>query len=253
MRYTKKRIDYRNRIVALDIEATGFGVTSDVVQFSMINENRKQIFNIYTCPLSFPKAYLKELLKESCKVNHITYSKIAGHKPLFFYKDSIQKYLNNADVIVGFSIHHDIRWLNKNGIHIANNKTIIDVQHLFMVYRYLQQNQQEWYRVYSLAKCSEYCGFCPVLSNVPLHNSLGDAEATLFCYEYLKSRQVDLSVGRTDSSGKPLMCKAYIDDNIEVLKRYSKVLKDFSCVENLDCTATALQDNEVTTSFTAIE
>lgn len=114
MRFTKKKIDYRNRIVALDIEATGDRCNSDVIQLSMINENGKQLFNVYTYPLSFPKAYLKSLLEISSKVNHITYEKIVGRKPLFFYKNSIQKYLNNADVIVGFSIHNDIRWLKKN-------------------------------------------------------------------------------------------------------------------------------------------
>ena len=94
MRFTKKKIDYRNRIVALDIEATGDRCNSDVIQFSMINENRKQLFNVYTCPMRFPIAYLKRLMKKSFKVNHITYEKIAGRKPLFFYKNAIQKYLN---------------------------------------------------------------------------------------------------------------------------------------------------------------
>lgn len=245
MRFTKKKIDYRNRIVALDIEATGNHYNSDVIQFSMINENRKQLFNVYTCPMSFPIAYLKRLLKKSCMVNHITYEKIAGRKPLFFYKESIQKYLNNADIIVGFSIHNDIRWLNKNGIHIANNKTIIDVQRVIKVYSYLQKKQTDWDKLYSLSKCAQYCGFSPEKNKLPLHNSLGDAEATLYCYEYLQSRQLDLSVGRTDSEGKPLMRKEDIDKNIEVLKRYSNVLKDFSCLDQAEPTINDLSDNEV--------
>lgn len=253
VRFTKKKIDYRNRIVAFDIEATGYGFNSDVVQFSMINENRKQLFNVYTCPLRYPLAYLKRLLKKSSKVNHITYDKIAGRKPLFFYKQSIQKYLNNADVIVGFSIHNDVRWLNKNGIYIPSGMTIIDVQRIFKVYNYLQKDQSDWDRLYSLSKCAEYCGFSTEAINIPLHNSLGDAEATLYCYEYLISRQIDLSVGRTDSDGKPLMKKEKVDSSIELLKHYSHALKDFSYLNQDKYTLTDLHQKEVNELISSFE
>lgn len=68
----KEPVNYSNKIVALDIEATGAGKKSDVVQFSMINENRKMIWNIYTCPVRFTENYLKWQLKISSRFHHIT-------------------------------------------------------------------------------------------------------------------------------------------------------------------------------------
>lgn len=114
-----------------------------------------------------------------------------------------------------------------NGIHIPEEKTIIDVQLLFKIYRYIQKDQHEWEKLYSLTKCAEYCEYPPQKKSKRFHNALGDAIATVFCYEYLAKQCVDLSVGRTDSKGKPLLKKAQIDEMFSILKQKSSLLKTF--------------------------
>lgn len=229
--WKRKVVDYSNRVVSLDIEATGYGKNTDVVQFSMINENWKQIFNVYTRPKSFSEKYLKNELRKTKKLNRITFDLIKDRPPLSDYRKSIQKYLNSAEIIIGFSIKNDIYWLNRNGIFIRKHKKVIDVQHLFQVYMYVQKEQPEWYRPLTLKKCCSYCNFEEKTDARRFHNSLGDAEATMYCYDYLRCHYLNLDVGLTDTQGNPLFSKKAIDEKILELKRKSAVLKDFSCCE----------------------
>ena len=228
--WKRKEIDYNNKVVSLDIEATGYGRLTDVIQFSMINENRKSLFNIYTRPKKFTEKFLKKQLKRTSKLNRITFDKIKDRPPLYNYRESIQKYLNSADIIIGFAIKNDLLWLNQNKIFIEEGKKIIDVQLLFKIYMYVQKDHPDWYKLLTLEKCCAYCDYGEKTKARRFHNSLGDAEATMFCYEYLQCHYLNLDVGLTDSKGNQLFTKKDVDKNFATLKRQSSLLKDFSCI-----------------------
>ena len=149
-------------LICFDIEATGFGEREDVIQFSMVSRNGDKIFDLYTRPAHFTDDELKWSLRQTGSVHNIGYKQLKDKLPLRSYKKQIQKVIDRARVIVGFSIKNDIHWLNKNGIIIPKEKRIIDIQQIFRIYRYVQSkkpNENVWKTLNSLKTCAKHCEY----------------------------------------------------------------------------------------------
>ena len=100
-------------------------------------------------------------------------------KPLLYYAHTIQRILENADMIVGYNIHgFDLPFIFNSGIeyHAKENSIVVDVMLAFAeIYGQKRYNEYRWQK---LKTCAEYYSY----SEDSWHNALDDAKATLFCF-----------------------------------------------------------------------
>ena len=218
-------------LICLDIEATGFREREDVIQFAMVSRNGDKIFDLYTRPTHFTDDELKWSLRQKGSVHNIGYKQLRDKLPLRSYKKQIQKVIDRARIIVGFSIKNDIHWLNKNGIIIPKGKRIIDIQQIFRIYRYVQSkkpNENVWKTLNSLKTCAKHCEYIKKENeSYRFHSALGDSDATMHCYRYLSKLKLSLDVGLVDEKGEPLMNKEKIITRFNKLQKKSADLRKF--------------------------
>lgn len=162
-------------IICLDTETTGLNHYDDeILQLSIIDGSGAILFSEYVKPVHH------ECWTDAEKVNHISPSMVKGCKPLLYYAHTIQRILENADMIVGYNIHgFDLPFIFNSGIeyHAKENSIVVDVMLAFAeIYGQKRYNEYKWQK---LKTCAEYYSY----SEDSWHNALDDAKATLFlCY-----------------------------------------------------------------------
>lgn len=164
-----------NEVIVVDTETTGLNAdTDELLQVSIIDSQGNTLFNSYIKPL------YTDNWNKAMAVNHITPEMVANAPNILEVKQEINRILNSANIIVGYSTNFDLSFLSAVGI--ANSKaTVIDVMQDFAdIYG-------EWSDKYGcnkgqkLTKCAEYYGYD--WGNDTAHDSLADCRATLYCYQ----------------------------------------------------------------------
>lgn len=155
-------------IVSFDLEMTGGNFFKDeILQMSLVSINEGVLFNEYFKPLRC-KSW-----KDTEKIHHITVDMVKDAHTLNKFRSEIRRKLRSADIIVGYGIENDIKFMRKAHLDVGKNTIIYDLQKSFMRLYSHGMNMP------SLKKCAEYC-HCPNLGIA--HNSLADAYTTLYCF-----------------------------------------------------------------------
>ena len=167
--------------IVIDTETTGLNAdTDELLQVSIIDSQGNTLFNSYIKPL------YTDNWNKAMAVNHITPEMVANAPNILEVKQEINRILNSANIIVGYSTNFDLSFLSAVGIE--NSKaTVIDVMQDFAdIYG-------EWSDKYGcnkwqkLTKCAEYYGYD--WENDTAHDSLADCRATLYCYNKINKRK----------------------------------------------------------------
>lgn len=162
-------------IICLDTETTGIHTDDEVLQLSIIGGDGAVLFSEYFKPVR------KISWVEAESVNGISPSDVKDCRPILYYKDTIEKILSSADVIVGYNLYKfDLTMLFNNGIQncIKQNSIIVDVMlHFSSLYGEWNDRHGD-YKWQKLIVCAEYYGY----PGTHWHDALDDAKATLFCF-----------------------------------------------------------------------
>jgi len=167
--------------IVIDTETTGLNAdTDELLQVSIIDSQGNTLFNSYIKPL------YTDNWNKAMAVNHIIPEMVANAPNILEVKQEINRILNSANIIVGYSTNFDLSFLSAVGIE--NSKaTVIDVMQDFAdIYG-------EWSDKYGcnkgqkLTKCAEYYGYD--WGTDIAHDSLADCRATLYCYKKMKEQK----------------------------------------------------------------
>ena len=164
-----------NQVICLDCETTGLRVGVDeVLQLSMIDGTGAVLINEYVKPeraTEWPDAEA---------INWISPDMVADKPPLRVYDDQINGIFAGAGLIVGYnSDGFDLPFLRAAGITVPTNTPTFDVMLAFTpIYGEWNEKHQD-YKWQKLATCASYYGY---QSSGKYHNSLEDAQATLWCF-----------------------------------------------------------------------
>lgn len=155
-------------VICFDIEATDNGEILELSVFSY-----PEIKEIYH------SLFLPEKAKEwptTEKIHHITPQMVAN-APLFSARrKEIQRIIDKADMIVGFALDNDLRYMKNNGIKVTG-KAKIDTRELFLVAKG-EEFGMEYGSAPRLAKCAELMGL-DFSETEDAHSATNDTRATL--------------------------------------------------------------------------
>ena len=160
-------------IICLDTEFTGLSKDNEILQLAILDGNGNTVIN---------ELYRPEKAKSwpfSQKVHNIS-PQMVKDKPSFVSERSrLQRYFDDADLIVGFAIENDTRELSRSGIEGLSGDRCFDVRDLYWAVPGKEQGIGV-YNVPSLIKCSEECGFD--WSDESAHSADADSLATLHLF-----------------------------------------------------------------------
>lgn len=169
------------RIACLDTESTSTGLSNEILELSIFNEQGELIHDQLYKPKKVRKWHYAE------RVHGIS-PQMVENKPYFSsHITKIQKIFKRSDMILGFAIDNDIRILEKYGFQKLTEKAM-DVRDLYWaVFR--DDKDIDYYHVPSLVTCAGECGY--KWRDGSAHSAMADAEATLFCFRYLMRKYVE--------------------------------------------------------------
>lgn len=176
-RYIKRSISMR---IIVDTETTGFRAgTDELLQISIIDQNRNVLFNEYFKPTTLTE------WKEAEAVNHISPNMVKDCPCVEDRLTALQEIFDKADTIIGYNTQFDIGFLKAAGITLLDSVQYVDVMREFApLYGQWNEKKQEW-KFQKLTTCADYYGYD--WNNASAHNSLGDCYATLYCYNKIHS------------------------------------------------------------------
>lgn len=168
-------------IACLDTESTSTGISNEILELSILNEQGALIHNQLYKPKKVHKWHYAE------RVHGITPEMVAD-KPFFVkHIPKVQKIFDKSEMILGFAVDNDIRVLEKYGFQDLPEKAM-DVRDLYWAV-FHEEKDFDYYHVPRLVICAEECGY--VWRDGSAHSAAADAEATLFCFNYLIRKFVE--------------------------------------------------------------
>lgn len=161
-------INSKPSILFFDVEMTGGNVFYDeILQFSLIDLYKGVQFNNYIKPLKCTS------WKSTEPIHHITPNMVKNCFSIIDYRPKITQLLRQAEMIVGYGIENDVRFMRKNKLFVGRHTIIYDLQKAFSR-MYSHDNDMP-----SLHACANYYT-CPDFGKE--HNSLTDAYVTMYCF-----------------------------------------------------------------------
>lgn len=157
------------KAICFDIEATDLGEMLELSVFSY--PDKKEIYHSYYHPVRSKE------WKTTEAIHHITPAMVADAPQFEAEKNKVQKVVDNCDVIVGFAVGNDLRYLRHAGINIAQNKKVIDVRDLFGLVKG-REFGIEYDSAPSLSKCASLVGM-DFAEETDAHSATNDTLATL--------------------------------------------------------------------------
>jgi DNA polymerase III epsilon subunit-like protein len=185
-----RRIDPK-RIIVIDTETTGIDVGKDeILSLTIVDLEGNILFDELVCPVRrqrWPKAE---------EVNGISPSMVKGKKHLTDHEDVICGIWNNAELVVGYNVSFDTKFLYESGLPLKQLPEF-DVMKEFAPIHGVWNNYHQDYQWAKLSQCAEHYG----IAGFDAHTSLGDTEATRRCFlalmddpRYQKMRNADYSI-----------------------------------------------------------
>lgn len=163
------------KAIVIDTETTGIRPCDDVLQVSIIDFDGKILFNEYMkpiCVIEWPEAE---------RVNGISPDMVKDCKTILYYKEEIQKIIDDAELIIGYNTGFDLNILEDKGIVSKDKKTYDVMQTFAEIYGDWNEYRQS-YKWQKLTTCANYYHYT---WEEDAHNSLGDVKATLYCYKQI--------------------------------------------------------------------
>lgn len=171
------------KLICLDIEATDAG---EMLELSIISLGDKtEVYHSYFKPQR-SKAW-------SLEPHHITPAMVQDAPRIAKEVQRIQRIIDEADGILGFAVHNDLKYLRDNRINVPKNKIIIELQNWFWYYRGKEMGI-EFGAVPRLARCAEILGF-DYSEESDAHSATNDTRITIDIFEKILS---DNSVSNLD-------------------------------------------------------
>lgn len=157
------------KIICLDTETTGLESDDEIISLSIVDINGEQLYDQKFKPVKH-SSWLS-----ASKVNNIQPSDVRNC-PFYLDKlNEIQKIFDEAELIVGFNLKFDLSFLKDINI---TNKQQIDVMELYKKVKQIKRNHK-------LEIVAKHYGYTWEEAK---HTSLGDAKATIYCFNQLLSK-----------------------------------------------------------------
>lgn len=161
----------KSKILVFDTETTGLTPDKDdILQITFLDGNGKVLLSSYIHPTR------KKNWERSEQYHHITPDKVKDAPTMKDLYDEIQDLFTNASLVVGYNLDFDIRFVEADGFIVEGKK--FDVMQEFSAYK--KGIEHSKYEEYTLQNCASYFGY-----ELEPHNSMEDAQATLFCFDAL--------------------------------------------------------------------
>lgn len=157
------------KILALDIEYTGFTADAEILQVSLINGAGEILCNEYFKPKHLTS------WEDSIPIHHITPEMVADKPSFSSYARRLSRYFAVAESIIGYSTMQDIALLHKYGTAAPSKAIYLDVGE---AYSYVHATETVPRTYAKLRDCASHYGY----TDTGWHDSLCDAQATLFCF-----------------------------------------------------------------------
>lgn len=164
----------KDRIFVFDTETTGFDPKNDdILQLSVVDGNGTVVFS------SLFKPELKQSWPEAEKVNGITPEMVANERTFSEVKKELNTLFHHADLLVGYNISFDSKFIHEKGIYFKTGSKTFDVMKEFSSYRcYVDPSaKSSWCK---LSECANFYGY-----SFNAHDALEDTNATLYCFNQL--------------------------------------------------------------------
>lgn len=191
-------------MIVIDTETTGLDPKKHaILQLSIIDENRKVLFNSYFKPSieHYSNLELYSDWIEASKIHGITPKYVVNNNAFDDnQRNIVQKLIDSADYIVGFNPIFDVRFLRRYGIVFKPETKLIDPMKDFADF-YKQKpldpsnpNNPYKFKLKSLKFCCDFLSvkdsdFSKKSNTFSFHNSLDDVVATYFLLQKLKHIQ----------------------------------------------------------------
>lgn len=160
------------KVLVLDTETTGLDPKADeILQISMIDGKGETVLNTYCKPVN------KTEWTKAAEINGITPKRVANELPPTAYTTTVQRHINEADVIVHYNGQFDIKFLNAIGVTVPEDKLQFDVMRAFAPI-YGEKFNNGNFKNKKLVDAANYFKF-----KFDAHDSLEDCRATLYCYK----------------------------------------------------------------------
>lgn len=197
------------KVICFDIEATDNG---EILELSVFNyPAKKEIYHSY-----FKPEKAKEW-RNTEQIHHITPLMVADAPRFKSDRKRIQKLIDSADIIVGFAVDNDLRYLYNSGINFKEKIPVLDVRDLFWVVKG-KECGLEFGNVPKLTKCAELVGM-DFAEETDAHSATNDTLATLRLMEHLLK---DYNNAKVDVALCTAIRKKLEADHEEVMERNAK-------------------------------
>lgn len=161
-------------IIAIDTETTGLNPNEDeIIQFSAVDMQGHALADFLVKPI------FHERWDEAEIINGISPEAVKDCPPLTDRKAEIERLLNGADLIIGYSTQFDLDFLASGGIELPDAETL-DIKRIFESIKNETAEDGISRKWQSLVSCASYYGYD---WNGKPHDSLADARATIFCFQ----------------------------------------------------------------------
>lgn len=160
------------KIIIFDTETTGLDEEEDeILQLAIIDGSRTILFNEYIKPIQ------KTSWRKAQAIHHITPAKVKDKPNFYFYKEQVKKIFQQADLLIGYNLEFDLKFLKAEGIVPPREALIFDVMKEFAPVYGCWSNYFADYRWTTLTDCAEYYDY-----EYSAHDALADCKATLYCF-----------------------------------------------------------------------
>lgn len=165
------------KIIILDTETTGLDEDEDeILQLAIIDGNGNLLFNEYIKPV------LKKSWRKAQEIHHISPARVKNKPSFDFYKNEVKAIIQGAELLIGYNLEYDLKFLKATGIIPQAQVLQFDVMKEFAPVYGSWSNYFSEYSWTSLSECAEYYDY-----EFSPHNALEDCKATLHCYHSMLS------------------------------------------------------------------
>lgn len=163
--------------ISIDTETTGLDSGNDeILQVSIVDEDGFALFNGYFKPRNHTE------WADAEKVNHISPEMLTYAPDISSASTIINTILASTEKIIGYNTPFDLKFLKAAGVVIPVDAEIVDVMQMFAEIKGDLDEVRGGLKWHNLTECAEYCGY---EWEGPVHDSLQDARATMFCYKQI--------------------------------------------------------------------
>ena len=166
------------KTIIFDTETTGLNPygNDEILQIAIINGNGEEVFNSYIKP------DMRKTWTKAAEVNGITPRMVKDAPHFTDVEETIQEIFNNAELIVGYNVEFDLRFINASGIKVKRNTKIFDVMREYAVAKGVVNGYYGDYKWSKLEQCARDYKY-----KFNAHDALEDSKATLHCFKSLLS------------------------------------------------------------------